>query len=162
MNRKRILLLLGILTYIVFWGCMCKSCIDSFTNPDIETLEDACALLKEATGYELFSEDAELIINTHKGLASVSFVRDRQKNIDSKCSELAQSDLKWKKIQIHQQDISCFLTDTVKAIAEFEVIFDINNGYYDWAYIDAGVGRDICVCLVDVETGNIALYMWYD
>ncbi len=132
-----------------------------------DTLEFGCERIEGITGYPISADNAQLILHKSNQNNSIVFVEDYSSTDEIKAimKQLVATDKRWTATSINQKDthehISSQLEEgKIRSYYQFRVICDINNGDFDYIYVDNPHRGNAHICLVDVDTRTIALYIY--
>ncbi len=134
-----------------------------------ETLKDGCERIQGITGYPISEKNASLLLHKNNLSSSIVMVNDLFRGadeIESVMRQLMTADKRWRSASINQNDVhrqvSAQLAYGYRSYDPFRVICDIDNGDFDFMFVDNPNRGDTSVCLVDVDTATIALYIYLD
>ena len=142
-------------------SCMCLYWI-SYGH---DTLEEGCELIERITGYPISAEASRLILHKTNENNSVVIVEEyysSKEKIMGTMEQLVSIDEHWTAASICQNDTYKYISgqleqgEYIRSYDQFRVTCDINNGAFDYTYVNGDYTR---VCLVDVDTKTIVLYI---
>ncbi len=142
-------------------SCMCIYWI-SYGH---DTLEEGCERIERITGYPTSAEHSQLILHKTNDSNSVVIVEEylsSKEKIKATMEQLVTTDEHWTAASIRQNDAYKYISEQldqgeyIRSYDQFRVTCDINNGEFDYTYVNEDYTR---VCLVDVDTKTIALYI---
>ncbi len=144
-------------------SCMCLNWLLS----GHDTLEEGCERIERITGYPISSEHSQLILHKTNESNSIVIVEDfsSEEKMKAIMEQLVATDERWTAVSISQKDAHEHISRQIEegqipSYAYFRVICDIEDGDFDYIYVDNPHGGDADVCLVDVDTQTIALYIY--
>ncbi|MBE5773471.1 MAG: hypothetical protein E7337_06015 [Clostridiales bacterium] len=117
------------------------------------------------TGYALNTAYADLVLHQSNPSDSVVMVVDTRATeiIIEQMDELIATDARWKRVQIAESEaydiIVSYFSNSYQTNQHFRPVCEISGGYYDYLFYekeDFGIKG----CIVDVDTGTIALYIF--
>ena len=149
--------------------CIIFTCIflfNSLTPPD--DLNFAIERIEGITGYSIDIEDAELILHKSNASDSIVFIRDWNLMINGYINDqnldFMEKDVRWSKTNIPENEVFSVVHDYVIGSSatrlHFRPVCYIDGGEYDWMFYDGEPYHDSHFCIIDIETGIIALYIF--
>lgn len=119
------------------------------------------------TGYPLTEERVSLILHKSNQSDSIVMIHDLCRQPDEVraiMEELVAADERWQPANIAQKDayleVVSHLAWGFGKYEHFRPVCDIQDGAYDYIFVDNPQKRDTCVSLVDVDTSTIILYIY--
>ena len=124
------------------------------------------------TGYEFDQKRTELILHKSNLCDKIVMVQDlrQAETIRTQMEMLVVNDNRWKRVHIPESEayetISKDFAGAMQTRQHFRPVCEIGNGYYDYMFLDVNDDhtshKDRHGCLVDIDTGTIALYIYLD
>lgn len=121
--------------------------------------------ITDITGYVFDDNFTELILHKTNPSDSIVMVEDFRgiETIVTQMDMLVETDARWSTVHIAESEAyetirSCF-SSSYQTAQHFRPICEISRGYYDYMFYETTDGG-IKGCLVDIETGTIALYIF--
>ena len=168
---KRILIIIFRLLEVLVVSASVIICIGYHLSGH-DNLEFGIERITGITGYELNQSRAELILHKSNNCDSIVMIHDFRSTeiISSQMETLVAKDDRWKKVQIPECEayntIERDFAGSMQTNEHFRPVCEISNGYYDYEFLDIKTDHtshiDRYGCLVDVDTGTIALYIYLD
>lgn len=130
-----------------------------------DNLEFGMERITGITGYVLDHEHTDLILHQTNPCDSVVMVSDARsiEVIRDQMENLVASDTRWKSVQIPENEayevIASFFSNSYQTNLHFRPVCEIGGGDYDYLFYMEKNGS-IKGCLVDIDTGTIALYIY--
>ena len=130
-----------------------------------DNLEFGIERITGITGYELDKEHASLILHkTNRSDSIVMMSDDRTvETIMEQMRTLVETDDRWKNVHIAEGEayeiIRSYFSGAYQTSQHFRPVCEIGGGYYDYMFHEKKKGG-IKGCLIDIETGTIALYIF--
>jgi len=128
-------------------------------------LDNGIDRIEHITGYTFNRNWADLILHTDHPCDSIVMVKDyRNTNIiEDQMASLLSTDPRWSSVHIAENDAYAFIeshfSGAVQTSLHFRPVCTIDDGYYDYMFYNKKK-KDIYGCLVDVDTGTIAMYIF--
>lgn len=136
-----------------------------------DNLEYGIQRIAGITGYEMNEKRAELILHKSNRCDSIVMVSDNRtaETIVEQMETLVETDARWKRVHIAESEayeiIQSYFSGAYPTSEHFRPVCEIGGGYYDYMFYEKkeeGRRGDRKGCLVDIETGTIALYIYLD
>ncbi len=123
------------------------------------------------TGYAFDQKRVELILHKSNLCDSIVMVQDHRpaETIRSQIESLVVNDDRWKRVHIPESEayetIAGNFAGAMQTKQHFRPVCEIGNGCYDYMFLDVSDNayhKNRYGCLIDVDTGTIALYIYLD
>lgn len=130
-----------------------------------DDLDFAIERINGITGYALDGAYTDLILHQTNPSDSVVMVVDTRaaEIIIKQMDGLVATDARWKRVQIAENEaydfIASYFSNSYQTDQHFRPVCEINRGNYDYLFYETDDG-DIKGCIIDVDTGTIALYIY--
>lgn len=161
---KRIIILLCRIAEIVIVLASMLVCI-GYQLSAHDDLDFGIQRIKGTTGYDLDSACADLILHQTNPSDSVVMIVDTRATeiLVKQMNDLVVNDTRWRRVQLAEHEaydyIASHFSTSYQTDQHFRPVCEISGGYYDYLYFETDDG-DIKGCIVDVDTGTIALYIF--
>ena len=161
---KRVAILLCRIVEIAIVLASMLICIE-YVLSGHDNLEFGMERITDITGYVLDHEHTDLILHQTNPCDSIVMVNDTRpiETIRDQMEKLATGDVRWKSVQIPEAEayevIASSFSNSYQTDLHFRTVCEIGGGDYDYLFYEEGKGS-ISGCLVDIDTGTIALYIY--
>lgn len=161
---RRVIILLCRIVEIVIVLASILVCI-GYKLSGHDNLEFGIERIYAITGYALDSAYTDLVLHQTNPCDSVVMVVDTRSTeiIIEQMDRLIATDAGWKRVQIAENEaydfIASYFSGSYQTAQHFRPVCEINGGYYDYLFYKTESGA-IYGCIVDIDTGTIALYIF--
>lgn len=130
-----------------------------------DNLDFGIERITEITGYALDNNRTELILHKSNPSDSMVIVKDNRgiETIINQMDTLVETDKRWKCVHIAESEayeiIQANFSTSYQTDQHFRVVCEIGSGYYDYMFYETSPSG-INGCLIDADTGTIALYIF--